>query len=79
MKKKIIKLNLSIFFIFTSLFLFRNDLLQLPAKLIETKAYQIIEKIKANFENIEKCKVEIKKINPPINGDVSHVSVIVEE
>ena len=51
----------------------------IPAKLIETKAYQIIEKIKASFENIEKCKVEIKKINPPINGDVSHVSVIVEE
>ncbi|MEC8624128.1 MAG: ElyC/SanA/YdcF family protein [Bdellovibrionota bacterium] len=41
MKKKIIKLNFSIFFvffIFTALFLFRNDLLQLPAKLIEKRS-----------------------------------------
>jgi len=51
----------------------------IPAKLIETKAYQIIEKIKTSFESVDKCRVQIQKINPPINGDVSHVSVIVEE
>ena len=49
-----------------------------PFKLIETKAYQIIKKIKTSFQ-IKKCRIQIQKINPPINGDVDFVSVIVEE
>ena len=49
------------------------------SKLIETVAYRIINSIKEKFPGIKKCKVEIQKINPPIDGDVSHVAVIVEE
>ena len=48
-------------------------------KLIESVAYNIIEKIKSTFSIVQKCKVEIQKINPPINGDVVYVSVVVEE
>jgi hypothetical protein len=25
------------------------------------------------------CRVEIKKINPPVDGDIDYVSVLVEE
>tara|TARA_B100001093_G_scaffold244578_1_gene234190 strand:+ start:1491 stop:1841 length:351 start_codon:yes stop_codon:yes gene_type:complete len=49
------------------------------SKLIETVAYRIISSIKVKFPLTKKCKVEIQKINPPIDGDVSHVAVIVEE
>ena len=49
------------------------------AKLIETIAYRIITSIKTQFPKVEKCKVEIQKINPPIDGDVNYVAVIVEE
>ena len=49
------------------------------AKLIETVAYKIINSIKTRFPKVEKCKVEIQKINPPIDGDVNYVAVIVEE
>ena len=51
----------------------------LPFKLIETVAYNIITQLKAKFSTVEKCRVKIKKINPPIDGDVKYVSVIVEE
>ena len=51
----------------------------LPFKLIETVAYNIITQLKAKFSTAEKCMVKIKKINPPIDGDVNYVSVIVEE
>ena len=48
-------------------------------KLIESVAYNIIEKVKSTFSIVQKCKIEIQKINPPINGDVNYVSVVVEE
>ena len=50
-----------------------------PFKLIETVAYNIINHLKTKFIQIDKCRIKIKKINPPINGDVDFVSVIVEE
>lgn len=43
--------------------------------LIETLGYKILQRLK-NLHNVEGCSVEIKKINPPINGDVESVSVI---
>jgi len=51
----------------------------IPSKLIETVAYRILKKLKAEFNSIHHCRVEIKKINPPIDGDVKYVSVIIEE
>jgi dihydroneopterin aldolase len=48
-------------------------------KLIESVAYNIIEKVKSTFSIVNKCRIEIQKINPPINGDVDYVSVVVEE
>ena len=50
-----------------------------PSKLIETVAYRIIHNIKNNNPSIIKCLVKVKKINPPIDGDVDYVSVIVKE
>ena len=50
-----------------------------PFKLIETVAYNIINHLKTKFIQIDKCRIKIKKINPPINGDVDFVAVIVEE
>ncbi len=53
--------------------------MQIPAKLIETVAYRILKKLKSSSSLIHSCRVEIQKINPPIDGDVKYVSVIVEE
>ncbi len=48
------------------------------ADLIETVAYRIVEEIKNNF-TVSKVKVQVRKINPPLDGDVKFVAVIVEE
>lgn len=48
-------------------------------KLIETVAYRILEKLKTEFSILKKARVEIRKINPPLDGDVIHVAVVVEE
>ena len=35
--------------------------------------------LKRELEILQKVRVEIKKLNPPIDGDVNFVSVVVEE
>jgi len=50
-----------------------------PSKLIETVAYRIVDQCKDDFSILQKVRVEIRKINPPINGDVNFVAVVVEE
>ena len=53
--------------------------MNIPSKLIETVAYRILQSIYKKHPSIDKCKVGLKKINPPIDGDVDYVSVIIEE
>ena len=53
--------------------------MSIRSKLIESVAYNIINEIKEKFSMANKCRVEIKKINPPIDGDINYVSVLVEE
>lgn len=53
--------------------------MSVPSKLIETVAYRILRKLRSTSTTILKCRIEIQKINPPIDGDVKYVSVIVEE
>lgn len=47
--------------------------------LIETVGYSILKRIKKISSSITRVKVEVKKINPPINGNVSYVSITVDE
>ncbi len=48
------------------------------ADLIETVAYRIVNRLKKNHLQIDQVQVEIRKINPPLDGDVKFVSVIVK-
>lgn len=48
------------------------------SKLIETVAYRIVDRSKAQFETLERIRIEIRKINPPLDGDVAYVAVEVE-
>jgi len=49
------------------------------ADLIETVAYRIVNTLKKVYPKVEKTRVVIRKINPPLDGDVKFVAVIVEE
>lgn len=49
-----------------------------PQKLIETVAQNIINDLKRSFSQLTKSSVTIKKINPPINGNVEYVAICIE-
>jgi dihydroneopterin aldolase len=42
------------------------------SKLIETVAYQILNQIKSQFKDLEQINIKIKKMNPPIKGQVQN-------
>ena len=48
------------------------------AKLIETVAYRILNRICSELNNIHSCRVCVVKLCPPMNGNVDRVSVEVE-
>jgi dihydroneopterin aldolase len=47
----------------------------IPSKLLEHVAKRILDRIFLELPSVEKSKVAVSKINPPINGDVEKVTV----
>ncbi len=50
-----------------------------PSKLIEHVGQRIANRLRKELESIEKLRVRIVKLSPPINGDVDNVAIIIEE
>ena len=48
------------------------------SKLIEQVVWRIGERFKSEFSSLEKGIITLKKLNPPINGNVRDVSVTLE-
>ncbi len=48
------------------------------AKLIEQVVWRIGKRMKREFPTLEKAMITLKKLNPPINGNVRDVSVTIE-
>jgi len=49
--------------------------MKVPGKLIEHVCQRIIISLKKELPQAKKVKVRVTKLNPPMNGDVSQVSV----
>lgn len=49
-----------------------------PSKLLEHVAKRIIDRIFIELPIVQKAKVSVSKINPPINGDVEKVTVTIK-
>ena len=49
------------------------------SKLIEHVGQRIFDRIKKEVKNVDKLKIKVIKICPPINGDVENVAIIIEE
>jgi dihydroneopterin aldolase len=47
------------------------------SKLIEQVAQRIISRLKKEFTTLQKVEVKVTKLNPPMNGDVERVSVVI--
>lgn len=46
------------------------------SKLLEHVAQRIIDRIKSKVASLEKVKIRVTKIKPPIGGDVQSVSIL---
>ncbi len=47
----------------------------IPSKLLEQVANRILKRILREVKIVQKAKVKVSKINPPLGGDVEQVSV----
>jgi len=49
------------------------------SKLIEHVGKRIFDRVKKSVANVDKLRVKVIKICPPIDGDVENVAIIIEE
>ena len=47
------------------------------SKLIEHVGQRIVNELRKNFSTIQKLEVKVTKLNPPMNGNVERVSIII--
>lgn len=50
-----------------------------PSKLLENVVKRILQRIFSEIPLVQKAKVSVSKINPPIGGDVEKVTVALKE
>jgi dihydroneopterin aldolase len=49
------------------------------SKLLEHVAERIISELKKEFNTLKKTEVKVTKLNPPMNGHVERVSIVITE
>jgi dihydroneopterin aldolase len=49
------------------------------SKIIEHVGQRIVNKFKAEFKTLITARVKVRKLNPPIQGVVKEVAIIIEE
>ena len=49
------------------------------SKLIEHVCKRIVSELKKEFETLKSVEVKLSKLNPPMNGNVERVSVLISE
>ena len=50
----------------------------MPSKLLEHVAKRISDRIFVEISMVKKSKISVSKINPPINGDVEKVTIVLK-
>ncbi len=56
-----------------------TEQMMIPSNMLENVARRIIDKLKSVFPQIEKVKVKVTKMQPPIKAKIEKVSIIIEE
>ena len=49
------------------------------SKLIEHVGYRILRRFQSAFSDLNKTRIIVRKLNPPIGGTVKEVAVVIEE
>lgn len=53
--------------------------MEIPSKLLEKVGQRIIARIFDEIDIVDKAKIWVSKINPPIGGDVEKVTIVIKE
>ncbi len=53
--------------------------MKIRSKLIEQVGQRIMNELKKEFPSLKKSEVKVTKLNPPMNGDVERVSIVITE
>ncbi|MCC5918691.1 MAG: dihydroneopterin aldolase [Cryomorphaceae bacterium] len=53
--------------------------MQIRAKLLETVAKRIADRVLKLHDRVSRCRISVSKISPPIEADVEEVAVVWEE
>ncbi len=53
--------------------------MKVPSKLLEHVAQRIVRRVLREMEMVDKVKISVGKINPPIGGDVEMVTIVLSE
>lgn len=64
---------------YVSVYQITKEEMAIRAKLIEHVAQRIVNRLKKEFKTLQKVEVKVTKLNPPMNGNVDQVSVIISE
>ncbi|MBI3136396.1 MAG: dihydroneopterin aldolase [Bacteroidetes bacterium] len=48
------------------------------SKLIEHVGYRILKRFRQEFKTMNKAWIKVRKLNPPVNGTVKEVAVVLE-
>lgn len=63
---------------YQSAYLAVKEEMQITSRLLEHVAARIVERLYLTFPTLEKAKVKISKLNPPMGGQIDRVSVTIE-
>lgn len=55
-----------------------KEVMQIKSALLENVASRILDALYKRFDGIEKTRIKISKLNPPMGGEIDRVSVILE-
>ena len=51
--------------------------MSIRANLIEQVGQRIVDELKSTFQSIQELEVKVTKLNPPMNGNVEKVSIVI--
>ena len=63
---------------YQTIYLAVKEEMQIKSRLLENVAGRILDRLYSGFNGIEKAKVKISKLNPPMGGQIERVSVTLE-
>lgn len=64
---------------YQEVFMMVKEEMKIKSKLLEHVGRRILDKVKIQFPEVEKARIKIRKLNPPLGGKMDFVSLELEQ